>query len=324
MTVLTAALKTGSPSVKADLYHAASDFFSTSLVFVALGLTSIGYAGGDTVISFVIAGLLGYLSIRLIYSSMLDLSDAVSGKLVQSVLREIKTTNEVLKVKSLRVRRVGEQTYVDAVCAISPDAKVTDADTIASRIETNLTKLLGKATVMIHVEPLEWGVPIELQVRNATNQVEGAKGVHNLSVTAIEDWVYVTLHVQVDPSLPLDKAHEIARSVEQGIEKSIPRVRQVTVHLEPLLPEIGEGQIVEDKHVSDTVRSVIKSYPDVLEISAIATYRAEGNLHINVHCLFRGDEPISEVHEMISKIEESVRKKFDNAIVTIHPEPVTR
>jgi len=213
---------------------------------------------------------------------------------------------------------------VDAVCAVSPDAKVTDADTIASRIETNLTKLLGKATVMIHVEPLEWDLPIEVQVRNATNLVEGAKGVHNLSVTSVEDGIYVTLHVQVDPSLPLDKAHEIARSVEQGIEKSVPRIRQVTVHLEPLLPEIGEGQIVEDKHVSDTVRSVIVRYPEVLKISAIATYRAEGKLHINVHCLFRGDEPISEVHEIISKIEESVREEFENAIVTIHPEPVER
>ncbi len=247
MVILTAALKTGSLSVKADLYHAASDFFSTSLVFVALGLTSLGYTVGDTAISFVLAGLLGYLSVKLIYGSMLDLSDAVSGKLVQSVLREIRSTDDVLKCKSLRVRRVGEQTYVDAVCAISPDAKVTDADTIASRVEARLTKLLGKATVMIHVEPLEWGLPVELQVRNATNLVEGAKGVHNLSVTSVEGGIYVTLHVQVDPSLPLDKAHEIARSVEQGIEKSIPRVRQVTVHLEPLLPEIGEGQLVEDK-----------------------------------------------------------------------------
>jgi len=321
MIILTAALKTGSLSVKADLYHAASDFVSTSLVFVALGLTSLGYTVGDTAISFVLAGLLGYLSLQLIYRSMLDLSDAVSGKLVQSVLREIKRTDEVLKCKSLRVRRVGEQTYVDAVCAVSPDARISDADTIASRIEANLTKLLGKATIMIHVEPLDWGLPIEVRVRNATNQVEGAKGVHNLSVTTVDDGIYVTLHVQVEPSLPLDKAHEIARSVEQGIEKSIPRIRQVTVHLEPSRPEIGEGQIVEDGHVSDAVRSVIKGYSDVLAINAIATYRTEGVLHINVHCVFRGDEPISEVHAIISKIEESVRGKFDNAIVTIHPEP---
>jgi divalent metal cation (Fe/Co/Zn/Cd) transporter len=134
----------------------------------------------------------------------------------------------------------------------------------------------------------------------------------------------VTLHVQVDPSLPLEKAHEIARSVEQGIEKSVPGVRQVTVHLEPSIPETSSGTIVDDKYVSDTIKSVIRSYPDVLEISAITTYRAEGKLHINVHCLFSGNVPISEIHERISKIEESVRQRFENAIVTIHAEPVRR
>jgi len=115
----------------------------------------------------------------------------------------------------------------------------------------------------------------------------------------------------------LSPSNRVSKNLFRGI-------RQVTVHLEPLLPEIGMGTIVEDKQVSDTVKSVIKRCPEVLEISAIATYRAEGKLYINVHCLFRGDEPISEVHEIISKIEESIRDKFDNVIVTIHPEPSAR
>jgi cation diffusion facilitator family transporter len=324
MIILSAALSSAGLSIKADLYHAASDFFSTSLVFVALGLTSIGYPVGDTVASFAIAALLGFLSVRLIHASMLDLSDAVSGKLVQAILSEIKRTDEILECKSLRVRRVGDVTYVDAVCAVSPLAHIADADLIASRVEANLTRLLGKSTIMIHLEPLEWELPAELQVRNATGKVEGAKGLHNVSVTNVGDGLFVTLHVQVDPSLPLDKAHEIARSVEQGIEESVPSVRQVTVHLEPSMPETATGTLVDDERVSDTIRSVVRGYSDVREISAITTYRAEGKLHINVHCVFSGTTTISEIHEMISKIEESLRQKFEDAVVTIHPEPARR
>jgi len=324
MIVLSAALKSRSLTVKAELYHATSDFFSTSLVFVALGLTSFGYPVGDTLVSFVIAALLGYLSLRLIYSSMLDLSDAVSGRLVQSVLREIKRTSDVLECKSLRVRRVGEVTYVDAVCAVSPAVGITDADAIAAKIESNLMKLLGKSEIMIHLEPLEWGLPPEIRVRTATGKVEGARGLHNISIATVGDGLYVTLHVQVDPSLPLDKAHEIARSVEQGIEESVPKVRQVTVHLEPSMPESAKGTPVDDDYVSDAVRSAIAAYPDVREISAIATYRVEGKLHINVHCLFSGSTSIVEVHDIISRIEDSVRQRLDNVVVTIHPEPASR
>jgi len=320
--VLAKPSKSGSLTAKAGLYDAISDVFSTSLVFVALGLTRLGYPSGDAAISLVLSGLLGYLSVKLIRASILDLSDAVSGKLVRSVLSVIRETDEVLKCKELRVRRVGDVTYVDAICAVSPYAGVADADSIASRVEVNLQKLLGKTSVILHLEPLEWDVPVELRVRNATSRVEGAKGLHNVSVTNVGDDLYVTLHVQVDPSLPLDKAHEIAASVERGIEASIPKVRQVTVHLEPSLPETMKGKIVDDRYVSETVRAVIRNYPDVLKVSAITSFEAEGKLHINVNCLFAGDAPISEIHEIISKIEESVRERFVNAIVTIHPEPV--
>jgi cation diffusion facilitator family transporter len=324
MWVLIAALKTGSLSVRADLYHAISDFFSTTLVFVALGLATVGYPVGDTAISLILATMLGYLSTRLIHASILDLSDAISGKLVQSILDEIRKTSDVLKIKELRARRVGEVTYVDAVIAVSPFAGITDADSIASKIETNLEKLLGKSSILIHLEPLDWNIPLELKIRNATSKIEGARGLHNLSVTKIDAGLYVTLHVQVDPSLPLEKAHGIADSIEKGIEKTVPEVRQVTVHLEPWMPESARGAFVDDKYVSEKVRSVIQDYPDVLEISAITIYMSSDKLHINVHCLFTGDAPISEIHEMISRIEESVRQKVNNAIVTIHPEPVRR
>ena len=324
IVILSAALSSGELTLKADLYHAASDLFSTSLVFVGLGLTSFGYKYGDTIASFAIATLLGYLSLRLIYSSMLDLSDAVSGKLVRTILGEIQRTSDVLKCKSLRVRRVGDVTFVDAVCAVSPLAGITDADLIAAKVESNLTRLLGKASITIHIEPLDWNLPTELQVRTATRKVEGAKGLHNVSITNVGDGLFVTLHVQVDPSMSLEKAHEIARSVEEGIEESVPTVRQVTVHLEPSMPETGVGTLVEDDYVSETVRAVVREFPDVHEISAIATYRVHGQLHINVHCLFSGNTPISEIHEMITKIEERLKQKFENAIVTIHPEPARR
>jgi cation diffusion facilitator family transporter len=324
LVVLTSALKTGSLSVRADLYHAVADLFSTSLVFVALGLATLGYIVGDTAVSLVLATLLGYLSIRLIRASVLDLSDAVSGKLVQSILREIRKTEEVLKIKELRARRVGPMTYVDAVVAVSPFAGIGDADTIASKIEDNVTKLLGKSSILIHLEPLEWDIPLELKIRHATSRVEGARGLHNLSVTKIGNGLYVTLHVQVDPSLPLEKAHGIAESIEKGIEKSVPEVRQVTVHLEPSMPESSKGTFVDNKYISETIRLVVQAYPDVIEISAITTYETEGKLHINVHCLFAGEAPISELHKMISQIEESVRQKISNAIVTIHPEPSSR
>jgi len=322
MGILTLALKSGSATVRAGLYDAVSDFGSTALVFVALGLASVGYPAGDVVVSMILAALLVFLSARLIHSSSLELSDAISGKLVQSILREVRKVDEVLKVKELRARRVGQVSFVDVVVSVSPYAKLADADAVASKIEANLTKLLGKASVMVHLEPLDWGLPVEVQIRNASNKVEGARGIHNLSVTNVDGGLYVSLHVQVDPKLQLERAHEIAESVEKAIGQSVPQIRGVTVHLEPSMPERTEGMIVDDKYLSETIRTIINSYPNVSEISSIMTYSSGKELHINVHCVFKGEENIGRIHEMISKIEEGIKQRFPTAVVTIHPEPV--
>jgi cation diffusion facilitator family transporter len=322
MIILVAVLKTGSLAVKADLYHAVADFVSTGLVFVAFGLTSLGYPIGDTFASIVITGLLIYLSIRLIYASSLDLSDAVSGKLVRSIMNEIKKTDEVLKVKALRARRVGQMTYVDAVIAISPYAQVVEADTIAARIESNLAKLLGASSIMIHVEPLEWKVPVELQIRNATSKVEGARGVHNLVVTEVEGKMFVTLDVQVASQLTLHRAHEIAESVEREIREAVPNILQVTVHLEPSVPESTSGIRIDDSSISDSVRSVIEEYSNAVTVSSITVYSTVEGMHVDVKCRFNAEDNIVQVHDLMSKIDNGIRKKYANAIVTIQPEPV--
>jgi divalent metal cation (Fe/Co/Zn/Cd) transporter len=59
----------------------------------------------------------------------------------------------------------------------------------------------------------------------------------------------------------------------------------------------------------------------VVAISSIIIYSTSNALRININCAFSGDENISKIHEMSEKIEESVRQKFSQAIVTIHPEP---
>ena len=323
VAILTAGLKTDSLAVKAGLYHAVSDFASTGLVFVGLGLTSVGYPTGDTFASILIISLLIILSARLIYTSTLELSDAVSGKLVKSIMDEIKRTDEVLKVKELRARRAGPMTHVDAVIAVSPYARVTEADTIASRVETSLKKLLGPSSIMIHIEPLEWKIPLELQIREATSRVQGVRGVHNLTVTTIDEELFVTLHVQVDPRLALDHAHEISESIEKAIRATIPKIRQVTIHLEPSIAESSSGRKIDDHATSETVRRIVEGYPDGVNVSSIALYSTAEGMRVNIRCRFNAKYTIAEVHDVMTKIENEIRLQYPNAIVTIQPEPTS-
>jgi cation diffusion facilitator family transporter len=70
-------------------------------------------------------------------------------------------------------------------------------------------------------------------------RVEGVKSVEKLNVRASGQGYYIDLHVQADPALSLEAAHEIGASVKYAIREAIPRAVNVLVHMEPYKPGRG-------------------------------------------------------------------------------------
>jgi divalent metal cation (Fe/Co/Zn/Cd) transporter len=74
--------------------------------------------------------------------------------------------------------------------------------------------------------------------------VRGVRGVHAVRSRGGEGRIWVDLHIQVDPELRVDEAHEIASEVAASVAGHIERPTDVTVHIEPatghhLRPERG-------------------------------------------------------------------------------------
>ena len=63
--------------------------------------------------------------------------------------------------------------------------------------------------------------------------VTGVKSCHKIRTRGRPDDICIDLHVQVDSSLHVDKAHDISYAIEQAIKKSISGVTDVLVHIEP-------------------------------------------------------------------------------------------
>lgn len=67
----------------------------------------------------------------------------------------------------------------------------------------------------------------------AATQVGGVLTVEKLNVRSSGSGYYIDLHVQADPTLSLDAAHEIGAGVKYSIREAIPRTVNVLVHMEP-------------------------------------------------------------------------------------------
>ena len=74
------------------------------------------------------------------------------------------------------------------------------------------------------------------EIDRAARTVSGVRGVHNIRTRGAEGLIWVDLHIQVDPEMHVDQAHEIASVVAERVERQLGSSADVTVHVEPADP----------------------------------------------------------------------------------------
>jgi cation diffusion facilitator family transporter len=87
-------------------------------------------------------------------------------------------------------------------------------------------------------------------IERAARAVAGVRGIHNIRTRGGDGMIWVDLHIQVDPDMHVDQAHEIASEVAAHVEQEIGETADVTVHIEPadpthLRPERGYNPDLE-------------------------------------------------------------------------------
>ena len=71
------------------------------------------------------------------------------------------------------------------------------------------------------------------KVSNIVLSVRGVKSCHKIRSRGRKDDIYLDLHVQVEPNMPIDKAHQISNKIETLIKDKLDGVTDVIIHLEP-------------------------------------------------------------------------------------------
>lgn len=74
-------------------------------------------------------------------------------------------------------------------------------------------------------------------IDRAAREIVGVQGVHNIRTRGGEGMTWVDMHIQVDPDMAVDDAHEISSSVAARVEQEVGEPADVTVHIEPATDE---------------------------------------------------------------------------------------
>lgn len=216
-----------------------------------------GHRRFEALTALVIAGAMGLLVVQILQEAWQRLQHATRPEASTLSFAVMAATLLVNIGVSAWERRRGRQLHSPI---LSADAKHTAADALVS-----IAVIAGLVAVRLGyplVDPLlaigiagviGWGawtiirdaaltlsdtavVPVEV-IERAVLEVSGVQGVHNVRTRGGDGLVWVDLHIQVDPDLSVRAAHDIASTVARVVEEAIGQPADVTVHVEPALPE---------------------------------------------------------------------------------------
>ncbi|MEM0364422.1 MAG: cation transporter dimerization domain-containing protein, partial [Candidatus Nitrosocaldus sp.] len=286
----------------------------------------------DGIASIALAGMIIFLTSRLVYSSAMELTDAIDPSLVEKARRAVLSIDGVRYCKDIRMRKVGRDVLADVTVSLEGSITFSRAHAISSEVEQAVMSATKASRVMVHFEPECEHMPIEHIIADITLGVDGVKDVHNIIVSrermsvgrdgenkGYENDMIVSMHVQVDRNLRVDEAHNVADMVEYEVKRRVNGVKDVMVHIEPMMPEMHILEELKDKGLEARIRDIAYEH-GIRQINRIDVYRCNDMLRVDMHCSIDVDISIEEAHEIISRLERRIRDEL-NAIAMIHVEP---
>lgn len=312
--------KIGGATLKADFYHAFMDLGSTLIAIIGIILVSYGLYFGDFIAALILGVLLAILSIKLVYKTASDLTDIISPEIVKNVKEISLSTEGVIDVGPILMRRSGDAIFADITISLRGDTSFDKAHEISNSVEENIKEKISNASVTIHFEPNWKNVPPDAKILEIAKNVEGVKGVHNVITHKTKGKTYANLHVMVDREIDLSSAHKISEIIEEKIQDEIPEITHATIHLEPFVT-VPENFNIKDTITEEKIKTILKKYHEIKKIGRISSLKFENILKIDIDCSFDKKLSIEKVHDLTSEIEHRIRSEIKNSVITIHPEP---
>ena len=247
----------------ADAVESSADIFSSLIVWMGLSIAAkpadedhpYGHGKAESLAAAVVSLMLLGAAIGI---SILAIREIITPHHLPSPWTLFIAAGVILIKEALyqRVSRVGKQVGSTAVVADAWHHRADAISSLAAFVGISVAiwrgwpaaddwaALLAAVVVAVNgvrtLRPAISGLMDEAPDRavsekamEAALQVSGVRHVENLNVRPSGLGFYVDLHVQADPALSLEDAHEIAARVKYSILDALPNVVKVLVHMEP-------------------------------------------------------------------------------------------
>ncbi len=314
----------GSAALAANALHFTSDLAGSVAVLIGLLLVRAGQPSADAAAALFVAVLVVIAGIRLAKQSIDVLMDRAVADADERIRAALAQADEQVELRRVRVRQAGGRHFVDLVVGVPRDTGVSQAHTVADRIEDVVERALGGADVVVHVEPAEAEGGIRERATAAAFAIPEVREVHNVRVMRVREGYELSLHVKLPRELSLDDAHGAVERLEERIRAEVPELKMVHTHIEPLArTDWASAPTSDDTAVERAaIESAVKRYTGAAPLEVTFRDGEHGRVAL-VTVSLPGEQPLPSAHQHAGAIEEAVRERCPSlADVIVHTEPM--
>jgi cation diffusion facilitator family transporter len=316
--------ETSSEALEADALHFGSDMWSSVAVLIGLGAVALGYAWADAAAAIIVALFICIAGWRLGRRTIDTLTDTAPAGAAAKITTIVARVPSVVAVERVRIRQAGGVQFVDLIVGVSRTLALDRVAALKDRIEAAVHASYPKAELSVTTEPraLDGETVLERVMVIARNR---SLAVHHVTVHAIGAKLSVSLDLEVDGSLALGVAHDIATELEEAVRDEIGAAVEVETHIEPLQPHDQPGLDASPERVA-TVRNALAEIAAriacVGEVHDVRVRDSDGGEIVNFHCQVDPLLTVAEVHERVDEVERALRERFPTIKRVIgHAEP---
>jgi len=323
-TLHRVAQRTLSEALDADALHFSSDMWSSIAVLIGLGGVALGYPLSDAIAALVVAVFICIAGWRLGRRTIDTLTDTAPAGVSDQVAAIARKMPGVVAVERVRARPAGAVLFVDLGVGVSRTLPLDRVSAIKDRLAAAIRAALPQAELTITTEPRALD---DETVRERVMMIARNRGlaIHHVAVQTIAGQLSVSLDLEVEGTLALAAAHDVASGLEQAVRDQLGPDVEVETHIEPLPADVLAGRDATAERVAE-VRAVLNAQAaGIAGLHEIHDVRvretAEGEI-VNFHCQVDPALSVHAVHDLVDAVEGGLRRHFPAiARVIGHAEP---
>lgn len=257
-----------------DAVHSASDVFSTIIVIIGVKLAAkkadrrhpFGHERFECVAAILLSIVLFATGVGIGYTGITNIVTeayndfavpgiiALVAAIVSIIVKECmfwytikaakKVNSSALKADAWHHRSDALSSIGSLIGVIGGLCGVAILDSIACLV---ICIFILKASIQIFIDAINKMTDeacddkTEKEIREFVLSCNGVMRIDKLMTRVFGNRIYIEAEIACNGDLPLTEAHSIAENVHEGIEKTFPLVKHVTVHVNPFKDQISDN-----------------------------------------------------------------------------------